>query len=177
MSTISKGLPKFFSRTHKSKRKSLVFLLMHNKISSAQYCTLYSELTGDCSVTDNSNSKVVDERIKLILKTADKSILQYLRINNGQKKSFNDFWYISERKIQAAVVADCCHAQVIKDGNIVSNFALAISTRYLYEQYCNGAKENNLSDDNIPSLSWLRFQFWPKNPYTHSPKFHWKVKN
>ena len=58
---------------------------MHDKISPAQYCTLYSELIGDCSVTDNANSKAVDKRIELELKTADKSILQDLRVNNGQK--------------------------------------------------------------------------------------------
>ena len=46
------------------------------KIFPARYRTLYSDLTGDCSVTDNSNSKAVDERIELILKTADESILQ-----------------------------------------------------------------------------------------------------
>ena len=63
-----------------------------------------------------------------------------------------------------------------KDGNVVPNFALAISAIYLYLQCCNAANENNLSDDNIPSLSWFRFQFWSKNPYTHSPKLHWKVK-
>ena len=74
--TISKSLPKCFSRAHKSKCKSLVSLLMHDKIFPAQYRTLYSELTGGCSVTDNSNSKAVDERIELILKTADESILQ-----------------------------------------------------------------------------------------------------
>ena len=75
INTISKSLPKFFSRAHKSNCKSLVSLLRHNKISPAQYCTLYSELIGDCSVTDNANSKAVYERIELILKTADKRIL------------------------------------------------------------------------------------------------------
>ena len=93
-----------------------------------------------------------------------------LRINNIQKKSFEDFLDITERKIetlQAAAVVDFCHAQVTKDGNVVSNFALAISVRDLYEQCCNAAKEN-LSNDNIPSLSWFRFQFWPLNPYTHT---------
>ena len=63
--------------------------------------------------------------------------------------------------LQAAAVDDHCHAKVTKDGNVVSNFALAISVRDLYEQCCNAAKENNLSDDNIPSLSWFSFQFWP----------------
>ena len=89
--TISKSLPNFFSKAHKSKCKPLVTLLMLDKISPAQYHTLYSELTVDCSVTDNRNSKVVDERIELILKTAGETIFRDLRVNNGQKKSFNNF--------------------------------------------------------------------------------------
>ena len=88
---ISKSLPKYFSRVRKSKCKPLVSLLMLDKISPAQYRTLYSELTGDWSVTDNANSKAVDERIAFLLKTADESILQDLRVHNSQKKSFNDF--------------------------------------------------------------------------------------
>ena len=74
------------------------------------------------------------------------------------------------RKIETpqAGAVDDRHVQVTKDGDVVSNFALANSARDLYEQCCNAAKENNLSDDNVPSLSWFRFQFWPKTPYTHT---------
>ena len=85
INTISKGLPKFFSKAHKSKCKSLVSPLMQDKISLAQYRIPYSELTGDCSVTDNANSKAVDERNELILKIAHESILRDLRVNKGQK--------------------------------------------------------------------------------------------
>ena len=88
---ISKSLTKYFSRVHKSKCKPLVSLLMLDKISPVQYRSLYSELTGDWSVTDNANSKAVDERIAFILKTADESILQDLRVNNSQKKIFRRF--------------------------------------------------------------------------------------
>lgn len=58
---------------------------MQDKISLAQYRIPYSELTGDCSVTDNANSKAVDERNELILKIAHESILRDLRVNKGQK--------------------------------------------------------------------------------------------
>ena len=38
--------------------------------------------------------------------------------------------------------------------------ALAISARDLYD---------GLPDEVVPSFLWFRFQFWPKNPYTHAP--------
>ena len=61
-------------------------LLMHDQVSPAQFCSLYTELTGDFSIADNRNSKAVDERMQLILKTADESIPRDLRVNNGQTK-------------------------------------------------------------------------------------------
>ena len=104
INTISKSLPKFFSRAHESNCKSLVTLLMHNKISPAQYCTLYSELIGDCSVTDNANSKAVDKRIELELKTADKSILQDLRVNSGQKNLLMVFGILLRQKLKHSLL-------------------------------------------------------------------------
>ena len=51
---------------------------MEDKLSPAQFCSIYNELTGDNSVTDNIKSKEVDERIHTIIKTVD----------NTCKKSF-----------------------------------------------------------------------------------------
>ena len=130
-----------------------------------------TELTGDCSIVDNANSKAIDEWMQLILKTAGESILRDLCVNNGQTKYFDAFWDISERKIeelQAAAIDDRQHTQVTKDGDVVSNLALAISARDLYEQCCKTGREKGLSDNQVPSLSWFRFQFWPKNSYMHS---------
>ena len=56
---------------------------MHDKISPAEFRTIYSELTSDVSIADNSNSKAVDERMTLIMSTADESILRDLQVNNG----------------------------------------------------------------------------------------------
>ena len=167
INNIEKNLPKFFSCAHEAKSKALVSLLMHDQVSSAQFHSLYTELTGDCSIADNANSKAGDERMQLILETADESILRDLRVNNGQTKSFDAFWDIAKRKVeelQAAAVDDHRHAQVTKDGDVVSNLALAISARDLYEQRCKTGREKGLS---LSSLSWFRFQIWPKNPYTH----------
>ena len=156
INNIGKNLTKFFSHVHKAKSKALVSLLMHDQVSPAQLRSLYTEPTGDCSIADNGNSKAADGRMQLILKTVDKSILRDLRVNNGQTKSFDTFWDITERKIeelQAAAVDDRRLAQLKKDGDVVSNIALAISARDLYEQCCKTGGEKGISDNQLPSLS------------------------
>ena len=94
---IVRSLPKFFSHAHKSKCKALTSLVMHDKVSPAEFCAIYSELTGDVSVANNSNSKAVDECMKLIMSTADGSILRDLWVN-GQAGSFDAFWDITGKK-------------------------------------------------------------------------------
>ena len=143
---------------------------MQDKISTAQFRALYRELTGDESVADNAVSKSVDERMRLILKNADASIIRDMRVNNGRKEAFDTFWEVTEKKLeelQAAAVDDRRHAAEM-DGEVVLNMAFALSARDLYQQCVDQAKKENLLDEQIPSLSWFRFQFWPKNIYTHT---------
>ena len=44
---------------------------------------LYFDLTGDASVTSNTISRDVEERLRLMLSLADLSIIFDLRTNNG----------------------------------------------------------------------------------------------
>ena len=67
-------------------------LIMADKITSSQFRLIYQELTGDKSVTDNKNCKEADERMQLILKTADEVIIRDLRMKNGgHMKQFHAF--------------------------------------------------------------------------------------
>lgn len=51
------------------------------------------DLTGDISVPENSQSRELDERLRLMLEIGDPDILVDLRINNGFKGTkFNIFW-------------------------------------------------------------------------------------
>ena len=58
-------------------------------------------------------------------------------------------------ELQTATVDDRRHAQVTSEGDVVSNFALAISARDLYEQCSESAKEKGLTDYSFLSLSWF----------------------
>ena len=111
----------------------------------------------------------MDDRIKLLLKTADESIIHDFRINNARKSSFDEFWSDTESKLtlQAAAMNDRRHSEHSANGDTIVNMAIAISSRDLYDQCKEEAIQSGLKNENIPSHFWFRFQFWPKNPYTH----------
>ena len=73
---------------------------MEDKLSPAQFRSIYSALTGDCSVTDNIKYKEMDERMRTIIKTVDSSILRDLLINNSRKAKFDNFWNVTSKKIE-----------------------------------------------------------------------------
>ena len=144
---------------------------MEDKLSPAQFWSIYSELTGDCSVTDNIKCKEMDEHMHTIIKTVDPDVLRDLRINNSRKVKFDNFWDITSKKTEelqlAFAIYDCHHAET-ENGEVIGNMALTISVRDLHKQCVEAAKVSHILDENIPSRSWLRFQFFSKNPYTHA---------
>ena len=73
---------------------------MHDKISPGQFRTIYKELTGDCSVSDNKVSEDTDERMQLILSVSDNVTLRDVYINNHRNSSFDDFWDVREKEIK-----------------------------------------------------------------------------
>ena len=74
------------------------------------------------------------------------------------------FWKFTEQKIEKlTAVNDRCHSETTENGNVVVNLALALSVRDLYEKCKVYTIEKGVTEKNIPSLNWFRFQFWPKN--------------
>ncbi|CAB4382036.1 unnamed protein product [Rhizophagus irregularis] len=66
---------------------------IYSKVSPAVLRMLYFDLTGDVSVTSNTNSRDVEERLRLMLRLADPAIVFDLRTNNGfNGTKFNVFW-------------------------------------------------------------------------------------
>ena len=62
---------------------------MAGKMCASEFRAIYAELTGDCSVADNTKLKEVDDRMRLIMKTADPSIIRDLRVNNSRKANYD----------------------------------------------------------------------------------------
>ena len=167
---VTRMLPKYFSRSHKRKIRYLTEQVMFDKISPAQFRFIYQEITGDETVPDNKKLAEYDERIRLIIKHADTSLCRDLRINNTRKEKFQKFWDIAKEKIsEMTAVDDRRHTQgSTLTGEVVVNMAIAISARDLYNQCKESAFSENLTDADIPSFSWFKFQFWPKDCTTHS---------
>ena len=84
-------LLKHFSHSHKRTARETMELIMEDKISPAQYCAVYCELTGNESVSDNQISKEIDERYKLILKVTGSNVIHHLCVHNHCKSSFDMF--------------------------------------------------------------------------------------
>ena len=145
-------------------------MLIEDKLSPAQLRSIYSELTGDWSVNDNIKCQEIDEHMHTTIKTVDLGILRDLQINNSRKAKFDNFRDIRSKKteeLQAFTVNDPSHAEA-ENGEVINNMALTISVRVLYGQCVEAAKASHILDEKIPSRSWFRLQFWPKNPYTHA---------
>ena len=66
-------------------------------------------------------------------------------------------------------VNDRCHAHgSLLSGEVVVNMTVAISARDLYEKCKISYLSKELPESEIPSFSWFKFQFWPKDLTTHS---------
>ena len=56
------------------------------------------------------------------------------------------------------------HSTGSKDtGEVIVNMAVAISALDLYEKCFQQTIKDNITAENIPSISWYKFQFWPKD--------------
>ena len=56
----------------------------------------------------------------------------------------------------------------LDDGDVIVNLVTALSAPDLYWQSNEAAKSKSLTEENIPSFSWFKFQFWPKDLYANS---------
>ena len=73
---------------------------------------------------------------------------------------------LTEEKIEEmTAVNDRRHSETTQSGDVIVNLALACSVRDLYQQCKANAIEKGVTEENIPSLSWFRFQFWPRSSY------------
>ena len=72
--SVTKMLPKYFSRAHKNKMNLLTERVMLEKISRAQFRFIYQEITGDNSEADTQKQAEYNEHICCIIKNADPAL-------------------------------------------------------------------------------------------------------
>ena len=105
---------------------------MFNKISPAQFQFIYREITGDDTSSENIKQTEYDERINLIIKNSDESLIRDLRVNNTRKSKYDKFWDIAKQLDELTAVYDRRHSEgFINTGEVAVNMAIAISARDL----------------------------------------------
>ena len=121
--------------------------------------------TGDHSVPSNLTEAEVDERMQQLIDMEDPDVVVDLRhLNQGTFPKYNAFWTECAKLVNediGSAVDDQCHGEV-------THLAHALSIRDLRDQ----VKANLPSDGPVPSIEWIRLQFWPKTPKARSSLQH-----
>ncbi|KAK3097052.1 hypothetical protein FSP39_005923 [Pinctada imbricata] len=129
------------------------------KVKPAILRDVYRYLTQDSAAAESGHQAEVDNRVAEFLLQADDTGLFYdLRRYNGRPKNeaLDPFWEEAQKYFdEAAVVDDRRQGQQMY-------MPLAISMRSLIETIAARLPLGSA----CPSVSWLRLNFWPSNPYT-----------
>ena len=123
---------------------------------------IYKTLLHDSSSASNSFEKGVDEQVaKAILEMDDPDIILDLRQTNGHVESsrFYSFW----KELQYYFDEITLPVDERRHGNTL-HMPLAISVSNLCDIIT--ARLQDKCMPAVPSISWVRLQFWPANPYT-----------
>lgn len=115
----------------------------------------YQDLTGDTSSSETTDQRELDYRVKQAIEMEDPEIITDLRqLNSGAKAMYDAFWdecgKCLEQNVRSAV-DDRRHGDV-------THIATAISVCDLRDQVAAKCP----TDTPVPSVEWLRLQFWPK---------------
>lgn len=143
--------------------KSLIsrFGRVSSKVQPAVLRHFYQELTGDCTAGSNVTETETDKRVSLVvdMEPDEPSTVFDLRSlhSTTSRAKFDVFWdqcslYLNETV--GTAVDDRRHSEVV-------HLADAISVRDLRYEVQKPCPEGTL----LPSLEWLRLQFWPKSKH------------
>ena len=68
------------------------------RISLAQFCLIYREITGDNSAPDTKQQTEFNLKMQTIMGNLDSSLCRDLRICNARKSKYDKFWKIAMQK-------------------------------------------------------------------------------
>lgn len=150
---LREAMPIFHTRAMKAEFKSRFENIA--KLTPAVHRAVYRFLTGDESLPDNRVTKEVDARMMIALDSGDPELVVDLRqLNKGRPEKYNEFWSKLGNYLEEHVAA-----QERRHGNI-GYMPVACSVPDLI-----GEIKGRLPDGTpIPSETWVRYQFWPKDP-------------
>lgn len=156
---LKKSFPVYHSRAMRREFVHLFGKVTHSKPAFLREA--YRRLTGDCSASSNVTEREVDERITQLLEDEDPDLIWDLRVDNeGRPEMYTTFLEFCQKYIDSQIdtaVDDRRHDAVV-EGDVVTHLAAAMSVRDLHEQVTKQCPEGT----PIPSIQWLRQQFWPR---------------
>ena len=160
---LTRDQPKYSSRAI---RKD--FLDQYNRLSKTPKYVLhniYKSLVGDASSSNCVVEKEIDERVsKALIDLDDPNIVLDLREMNGNPKcnAFEAFWNEMSEYLEETTTA----VDERRQGDVM-HMPLAISIRHLRHIITERLQKKHTDNmPAVPSIEWIRLQFWPSNPYS-----------
>ena len=134
----------------------------------------YRRLTSDNSSSRTVDEEAVDKCVNEFLSLEDPELIYNLRVNNkGQPEKYEKFLEVCQTYINSTVdtaTDDRRHDSTSTNDNettVVTHLATALSIRDLYDE----VKKRVPEDCPIPSIQWLRLQFWPRKSTAATSKY------
>lgn len=160
---IIKSIPVFHTRA--MRRAFIDRYELITGLSPTLLSEMYEHLTGDASAAPSKISKDVRIRLKIALESQDPELLYDLRcMNQGKPAKYDQFWEAAQQFIESSAL----QAVDSRRHGQVCHLATAISARDFLEQVAKMLPDGVA----VPCESWLRLQFWPKNPYVAAAAQH-----
>ena len=156
VSLIQQNINQYHSREMRRQFSQRFGLVL--KAKPAVMMELYQFLTGDISST--SVEENVQQKLQFMLDSQDPEVVHNLRdINRGRTEKYKQFW----AEVTALINEKSLAAVDSRRHGTTCHLAFAFSVRDLRDQVV--AKNSNI---DVPSLEWIRAQFWPRNPFRRS---------
>ena len=158
-------------RLYASREMRKEFLDRYHKFTNVNKSVLrniYKNLMGDCSAGSTEIENAVDERVAEALFQLE--IIYDMRKLNGKPKSskFDAFW--DELRVFVEELTPAVDERRHSD---TPHLPVAISLHHLQQSIKERLeKKSPGAEVHVPSVEWLRLQFWPQNPYSTSALRH-----
>ena len=142
------------------------------KVEKARMRYIYSTWLNDSAAPINSETRDVDDRVETMFELGDPDLITDFReINESRLPKYDIFWEYASKYLEGEA-QESILAVDERRHDIFQHLAVAISTRDFRNQVLKICPPNI----PIPSIQWIRLQFWPKNPtYRSSLQFTGKL--
>ncbi|PKK57493.1 hypothetical protein RhiirC2_825681, partial [Rhizophagus irregularis] len=158
-SELKNSMPVYATRAMRREFVDTCDMFLGN-VEKSRVRRIYKEFVGDSTADEME----IDIRVKLAFDLRDPDIITDLRhFNEGRISIYDTFWEYSKKFLEGTAQDSVVAVDERRHDPIV-HLARAISVEDLKNQIAKLCPK----DTPIPSVQWLRLQFWPKNPWNLS---------